>query len=76
MYLIAAEAYARSGNVAKAKELLNALQLKRGAVATSGGLANVKKEWFRETVGEELRYSTLSVRGDQLLRKGTAGRRR
>lgn len=64
MYLIAAEAYAQSGNVAKAKELLNALQLKRGAVATSGDLANVKKEWFRETVGEGLRYSCLKRWGD------------
>lgn len=64
MYLIAAEAYAQGGNTAKATETLNVLQSKRGAVSTTGSLANIKKEWFKETVGEGLRYSCLKRWGD------------
>ena len=64
MYLIAAESYAQSGNTAKATEALNTLQSKRGAVNTTGSLGNVKKEWFKETVGEGLRYSCLKRWGD------------
>ncbi len=64
MYLIAAEAYAQSGNESSAKTVLNALQEKRGANLTDGSLASVKNEWFRETVGEGLRISCLKRWGD------------
>ncbi len=64
MYLIAAEAYAQSGNTASAKAVLNTLQEARGAIATDGSLSSVKKEWFRETVGEGLRMSCLKRWGD------------
>lgn len=66
MYLIAAEAYASgdSPNPAKAKEYLNQLQIARRATPTEGTMADVKKEWFRETVGEGLRMSCLKRWGD------------
>lgn len=64
MYLIAAEAYAQSGNTGAATTMLNTLQQKRGASLTSGSMANVKKEWYRETVGEGLRMSCLKRWGD------------
>ena len=63
MYLIAAEAYAQNGN-SNSRTMLNVLQTRRGASATDGSLANVKREWFRETVGEGLRMSCLKRWGD------------
>lgn len=66
MYLIAAEAYAQEGNAGQAAVYLNALQTARGASATAGTLANVKTEWFKETVGEGLRYSCLKRWGDPI----------
>jgi hypothetical protein len=64
MYLIAAEAYAQSGNAAKAKEMLNAIQTARHATLTDGSMASVKNEWFKETVGEGLRLSCIKRWGD------------
>ena len=64
MYLIAAEAYAMDGVLSKAKAHLNTIQTARKAKLTSGDLENVKKEWFRETVGEGLRLSCLKRWGD------------
>ncbi len=59
MYLIAAEAYAQFGNTPMAKKYLNELQTARGASPTSGDLANVQNEWFRETVGDGQRLICL-----------------
>lgn len=64
MYLIAAEAYAKAGNSAKATASLNVLQDKRMAAATSGTMENIKKEWFKETVGEGLRFSCVKRWGE------------
>lgn len=58
-YLIAAEAYFLDGNVAQAKVMLNALQQKRGATLTEATMANIQKEWAKETVGEGLRMDCL-----------------
>lgn len=74
MYLIAAEAYAQSGNSGAAKSVLNQLQIARGAATTDGSLESVKKEWFRETVGEGLRLSCIKRWGDGLaVRKAQPG---
>lgn len=62
MYLIAAEAAAQNGG--DALPYLNAIQTSRGASLTSGTLENVKKEWYRETVGEGLRFSCLKRWGE------------
>lgn len=64
MYLIAAEAYAMDGKPVMARTYLNKLQRARGAVQTSGDKENIKKEWFRETVGEGLRLSCIKRWGD------------
>lgn len=64
MYLIAAEAYAQSGDSGQATSVLNALQTARGASATSGTMDNIKTEWLRETVGEGLRLSCVRRWGD------------
>ena len=64
MYLIAAEAAAMNGDEATAKSFLNDLQKARQAVNTDGSMESVKKEWFRETVGEGLRLSCLKRWGD------------
>ena len=70
MYLIAAEADFRAGNTAAALATLNELQEARGAqknaTITEDILAN---EWFKETVGEGLRLSTIRRFG-----KGYSGR--
>ena len=58
MYLIAAEAEL-SSNPAAAKEDLNALQAARGAAEAEATVETVRKEWFRETVGEGLRMVTM-----------------
>lgn len=65
MYLIAAEAYAQLGD-GSAQSVLNELQQARKAANTTGTLADVKKEWFRETVGEGLRLSCIKRWGDGL----------
>lgn len=65
MYLIAAEAYSHTDE-AEAKVILNELQKARKADLTDGSLASVKKEWFRETVGEGLRLSCIKRWGDGL----------
>lgn len=62
MYLIAAEAQAQSGG--NDASILNALQTARGANATTLSMDNVKNEWFKETVGEGLRFSCLKRWGD------------
>lgn len=59
MYLIAAEAYLESGNAASATEVLNELQTSRGAATTVATQETVHNEWYRETVGEGLRFSCL-----------------
>lgn len=64
MYLIAAEAYAQAGNTDGAAEALNALQTARGASITSPTMANIKDEWFRETVGDGMRLTCLKRWGD------------
>ncbi len=75
MYLIAAEASAMNGNPVRAKAYLNTLQDARKAINVpetdptyaslrAGTMANIKKEWFRETVGEGLRLSCLKRWGD------------
>lgn len=64
MYLIAAEAYVNAGDNTSAKTQLNTLQTKRGASATAATIENVKKEWYRETVGEGLRFNCLKRWGE------------
>lgn len=59
MYLIAAEAHSKAGSSAKAAEALNTLQTKRGATATPASLDYIKKEWYKEVVGEGLYFSCL-----------------
>lgn len=59
MYLIAAEAYLADNDAASAKVQLNALQVARGAKATDATTENIQNEWYRETVGEGLRFSCL-----------------
>ena len=58
MYLIAAEAELATDATA-AKADLNALQSARGAAATEATTETVRKEWFRETIGEGLRMVTM-----------------
>ena len=60
MYLIAAEACFRNNDVESATEILRTLQSQRGAKPCT--LANeelLQNEWFKETVGEGLRLSTI-----------------
>ncbi|MCH5173145.1 MAG: RagB/SusD family nutrient uptake outer membrane protein [Bacteroidales bacterium] len=59
MYLIAAEAELAAGNSSAATTDLNALQSARGASTTIANVDNIRKEWFKETVGEGLRMSCL-----------------
>jgi len=60
MYLIAAEAAFRGANEGTAMELINALQIQRGATP-SGNVSEtvLYNEWFKETVGEGLHMSTV-----------------
>ena len=58
MYLIAAEAEL-SSNPSAAKTDLNALQAARGAQQTEATAETIRKEWFRETVGEGQRKFCL-----------------
>lgn len=66
MYLIAAEAAAQNQSYDDAKTILNALQLARKTGFTEGTLEDVKKEWYRETVGEGLRFSCAKRWGESL----------
>ena len=59
MYLIAAEALYKSGDLEGAAYYLNALQTARGANITAPSNATIQNEWFKETVGEGLRMSCL-----------------
>jgi len=59
MYLIAAEAELAAGNATAAKADLNAIQSARGAEETEATTETVRKEWYRETVGEGLRKFCL-----------------
>lgn len=64
MYLIAAEAYAMSGDEGTAKSVLNTLQSARKAAFSDGSMESVKMEWMKETVGEGLRFACLKRWGD------------
>lgn len=66
MYLIAAEAHAMNNNATAAQTALNALQTARKATNTTATMANIKKEWFKETVGEGLRLACIKRWGDAL----------
>lgn len=67
-YLIAAEGYLNS-DPDMAKYYLNELQSARKAKVTDATHENIENEWFRETVGEGLRFSCLKRWG-----KGYTGR--
>lgn len=65
MYLIAAEAYAMSGNAAAAAQMLNTLRTARKATIVTGDIMEeIKLEWFRETAGEGMRLNCLKRWGD------------
>ena len=65
MYLIAAEAYLEAGSAANALTYLNALQEKRHAtLSLTATEENIHNEWYRETVGEGLRFSCLKRWGE------------
>lgn len=64
MYLIAAEANTKAGKVLPARTALNTLQAARGANQTEPTMANIKLEWFRETIGEGMRMTCLKRWGD------------
>jgi hypothetical protein len=59
MYLIAAEAEFNLGNTDAAKTALNTLQSARQATATEATAETIQNEWFRETVGEGMRFFCL-----------------
>ncbi|MBR3075643.1 MAG: RagB/SusD family nutrient uptake outer membrane protein, partial [Bacteroidales bacterium] len=59
MYLIKAEAESMMDEISKAKATINLLQTARGATKTSGRLEDIQNEWFRETVGEGMRWTCL-----------------
>lgn len=58
-YLIAAEAELAAGDAAAARADLNALQIARNSGLTDATVESIRKEWFKETVGEGLRMSCL-----------------
>ncbi len=64
MYLIAAEASYNNGDSGNARTYLNALQNARKATQTTATLDNIKKEWYRETVGQGVRLTCLKRWGD------------
>lgn len=66
MYLIAAEAHAMNNEAEAAQTVLNALQAARNASKTNASMENIKKEWFRETVGEGLRLACIKRWGEAL----------
>ena len=59
MYLVLAEASLQAGDTQTASEALNELQEMRGATPTAATMENIQDEWFKETVGEGLRYSCM-----------------
>lgn len=59
MYLILAEASLQANDPTTATTALNELQTKRGATPTAATMENIQNEWFKETVGEGLRYSCM-----------------
>lgn len=59
MYLIAAEAYLHDNQASMAKTVLNVLQQSRGASPTEATEETIQNEWFKETVGEGLRFSCM-----------------
>lgn len=59
MYLILAEASLQANDPTTAAQALNELQTKRGATPTAATMENIQDEWFKETVGEGLRYSCM-----------------
>lgn len=71
-YLIAAEAYYRSGDETNATKVLNELRTARGAsaiAATGANLFNdIKDEWTREFVGEGYRLDALKRWHDSMKR--------
>lgn len=67
MYLIAAEAYAQSGNEGDAEVILKELKTARKAGDMTGTIMEeVKLEWLRETVGEGQRINCIKRWGDGL----------
>ncbi|MBR4809456.1 MAG: RagB/SusD family nutrient uptake outer membrane protein [Bacteroidales bacterium] len=59
MYLIKAEAEAMLDEIPKAKATINILQAARGANKSGGRIEDIQAEWFRETVGEGMRWTCL-----------------
>ncbi len=59
MYLILAEASLQANDATTAATVLNELQTKRGATPTAATMENIQNEWFKETIGEGLRFSCL-----------------
>lgn len=59
MYLIKAEAESMQGNIPAAKKTINVLQKARGGTETGGQMKDIQDEWFRETVGEGMRWTCL-----------------
>ena len=67
MYLIAAEAYAQSGNDADAAAIIGELRAARKAGDMTGDVMDViKGEWLRETVGDGQRINCIKRWGDGL----------
>ena len=67
MYLIAAEAYAQSGNEGDAVAIIGELRAARKAGEMTGDVMDViKGEWLRETVGDGQRINCIKRWGDGL----------
>ena len=67
MYLIAAEAYAQSGNEGDAATIIGELRAARKAGEMTGDVMDViKGEWLRETVGDGQRINCIKRWGDGL----------
>ena len=67
MYLIAAEAYAQSGNEGDAAAIIGELRAARKAGEMTGDVMDViKGEWLRETVGDGQRINCIKHWGDGL----------
>lgn len=69
VWLILAEASFKANDMRTAKIALNYIQSARGASTTEATEENIENEWFKETVGEGLRFSCLKRWG-----KGYNGR--
>ena len=67
MYLIAAEAYAQSGNEGDAAAIIGELRAARKAGDMTGDVMDViKGEWLRETIGDGQRINCIKRWGDGL----------